>query len=134
MAGSDSLEGSFRRPLTITMVVRSKLHWRPQDLADAKTMGHPPRKALSIEWSWPKIRAVGATGNRSEDTETQGCWNIGDVTMSPRCQARSCKIWCLLSWVSVFLWSSLSLLSIPLCCNTNVHSALLHTESLQLDS
>lgn len=40
-SGSDSLEGSSKRLLNITMEVTSKVQWRPQDLEDAKTMGKP---------------------------------------------------------------------------------------------
>jgi hypothetical protein len=51
MAELGSLQINSKRVMCEVVMVKTKKHWRPQDVGDANNMEHLLRKAVGNEWS-----------------------------------------------------------------------------------
>lgn len=113
--------------------MKPKLHWRPWDFGNARTMSCLPRKAEGIEYNGPKREAMlsaSSTAGAAGLPKPSGTQKIPPSRAG--CQMQSCWI-CLLYWVLVLLWYGplLLCLSFPFW-NENVSCVLLFVGSMSL--
>lgn len=71
---------------------------------------YPLRRAMAPRKLSPRERLWCCRWQSWKEKPVRGHWNSDCSITSPRCQAESYRIWCVPFWVSVLLWSDLSLL------------------------